>query len=93
MTSICCVLTGSKYSVYDVNKLYVSLKKYTTKPFKFYCYTDHDKTRFNKQINLIPITKQDRKLQWHKTIFFKKDIHCFNRLSVIIFLPRSFSVI
>jgi len=74
MTSICCVLTGSKYSVYDVNKLYVSLKKYTTKPFKFYCYTDHDKTRFNKQINLISITKQDRKLQWHKTIFFKKDI-------------------
>jgi len=74
MTSICTVLTGSKYSVYDVNRVYVSLKKHTTKPFKFYCYTDHDKARFNKEINLIPITKQDRKLQWHKLTFFKKDI-------------------
>ena len=74
MTSICTVLTGSKYSVYDVNRVYVSLKKHTTKPFQFYCYTDHDKARFNKEINLIPITKQDRKLQWHKLTFFKKDI-------------------
>ena len=74
MISICTVLTGdgSKYKAEDVNKLYHALKKHTTKPFKFYCLSDH--SGFWKDIIKIPITKQDRKLQWHKLTFFKKDI-------------------
>jgi len=31
MTNICTVLTGTKYNVDDVNKLYHSLQKHTTK--------------------------------------------------------------
>lgn len=74
MANICTVLTGdgSKYKAEDVNKLYHALKKHTTKPFKFYCLSDH--SGFWKDIIKIPITKQDRKLQWHKLTYFKKDI-------------------
>ena len=61
MTSICTVLTGTKYDVNVVNKLYISLKKHITKDFKFYCYTDH--TGFNDNINIIPITTKNKKLQ------------------------------
>ena len=72
MTSICTVLTGTKYDVNVVNKLYISLKKHITKDFKFYCYTDH--TGFNDNINIIPITTKNKKLQWYKLDYFKKDI-------------------
>ena len=74
MANICTVLTGdgSKYKADDVNKLYHALKKHTTKPFKFYCLSDH--SGFWKDIIKIPITKQDRKLQWHKLTYFKKNI-------------------
>ena len=74
MTSICTVLNGEKYSVEDVNKLFDSLKKHTTKPFKFYCYTDYDIHSFNKNINILPITNYAKKLQWYKLDYFKKHI-------------------
>ena len=72
MVSICTVLIGTKYDVDDVNKLYNSLKKHTTNKFKYYCYTDH--TGFNDNINIIPITTKNKKLQWYKLDYFKKDI-------------------
>lgn len=37
MMAILTVLTGTKYSVDDVNKLYHSLLQNTSKMFKFYC--------------------------------------------------------
>ena len=51
MTNICTVLTGTKYSVDDVNKLYHSLQKHTTKEFNYYCYTDH--TGFDDGVKVI----------------------------------------
>tara|TARA_B100001250_G_scaffold414618_1_gene454710 strand:- start:10051 stop:10755 length:705 start_codon:yes stop_codon:yes gene_type:complete len=72
MVSICTVLTGTKYDVDVVNKLYSSLKKHTIKDFKFYCYTNH--TGFDYNINIIPITTKNKKLQWYKLDYFKKDI-------------------
>ena len=72
MTNICTVLTGTKYSVDDVNKLYHSLQKHTTKQFNYYCYTDH--TGFDDGVKVIPITKKDKKLQWYKLDYFKKNI-------------------
>ena len=55
MISICTVLTGdgSKYKAEDVNKLYHALKKHTTKPFKFYCLSDH--SGFWKDIIKMPV--------------------------------------
>ena len=68
---ICTVLTGTKYSVDDVNKLYNELKENTTIDFDFLCYTDY-KDNFNPNIIIKPITKKDKKLQWYKLDFFKK---------------------
>ena len=69
--AICTVLTGKKYSADTVNKLYKSLKLNTDKPFDFYCYTDH--TGLDDDIRIIPITNNDKKLQWFKLDYFKKD--------------------
>tara|TARA_A100001011_G_scaffold29004_1_gene28196 strand:+ start:3150 stop:3860 length:711 start_codon:yes stop_codon:yes gene_type:complete len=74
MTSICTVLNGEKYGTEYVNKLYLDLKKHTTKPFKFYCYTDYDIEFLNEDINIIPIINLNKKLQWYKLDYFKKDI-------------------
>ena len=75
MTSFCTVLKkGPKYGTEDVNRVFTSLKQHTTKPFKFYCYTDYDTEFLDKDINIIPIEKQDKKLQWYKLDYFKKDI-------------------
>lgn len=68
---ICTVLTGTKYSVDDVNKLYNGLKENTTIDFDFLCYTDYI-DNFNSNIIIKPITKKDKKLQWYKLDFFKK---------------------
>ena len=75
MSNICTVLTGTKYSVDDVNKLYQSLQKHTTKQFNYYCYTDiPHSTLFDDGIKVIPIIKEDKKLQWYKLDYFKKNI-------------------
>lgn len=69
---ICTVLTGTKYSYKRVNKLYDELKKNTSVDFKFLCYTNH-KENFHEDIIIKPIENKDKKLQWYKLDFFKKD--------------------
>lgn len=68
---ICTVLTGTKYSNYDVNRLYLNLKNHTTIPFDFLCYTDYNNF-FEDGIIIKPIVKRNKKLQWYKLDFFKK---------------------
>ena len=72
MHNILTVLTGTRYSVKDVNTLYNKLKNNTTKDFLFTCYTDHI-DNFNSNIIIKPITKKDKKLQWYKIDFFKSN--------------------
>ena len=75
MTSICTLLKkGPKYGTKDVNNIFRSLKKHTTKPFKFYCYTDYDTEFLDEDINIIELENDDKKLQWYKLDFFKKGI-------------------
>ena len=75
MTSICTLLKkGPKYGTEDVNNIFKSLKKHTTKPFKFYCYTDYDTEFLDEGINIIKLENNDKKLQWYKLDFFKKGI-------------------
>tara|TARA_B100000085_G_scaffold88806_1_gene80195 strand:- start:1332 stop:2063 length:732 start_codon:yes stop_codon:yes gene_type:complete len=77
---ICTVLTGTKYTYEDVNKLYRGLKNNTTIDFDFLCYTDHiyfHKLRaggdFEPGIIFKPLEENGKKLQWYKLDFFKKD--------------------
>lgn len=69
--AICTVLTGEKYSVNTVNKLYENLYNNTSQLFDFYCYTDH--VGLNDRIQVIPITNKNKKLQWYKLDFFKNN--------------------
>ena len=67
---VCTVLTGTKYSVDDVNTLYNSLRDNTTCDFDFLCYTDYT-DGFHEDIIIKPILIKDKKLQWYKLDFFK----------------------
>ena len=61
MTSICTLLKkGPKYGTKDVNNIFRSLKKHTTKPFKFYCYTDYDTEFLDEDINIIELENDDK---------------------------------
>ena len=54
MISISTLLKkGPKYGTEDVNNVFRGLKKHTTKPFKFYCYTDYDTEFLDEDINII----------------------------------------
>lgn len=79
MTIVCTVLTGDKYSIDDVNKLYTSLKKNTSCDFRFLCYTDHEGD-WNENIIRIPFLRKNKKLQWYKVDFFSKFLFYRNKL-------------
>ena len=68
---ICTVLTGTKYTYEDVNKLYRGLKNNTTIDFDFLCYTDAV-GNFESGIILKAIENNDKKLQWFKLDFLKR---------------------
>lgn len=76
---VCTVLTGTKYSVDDVNKLYTSLLANTLCDFRFVCYTSYN-DGFHPDIITIPIIGNKKKLQWYKTDFFKKSFFYDNGL-------------
>jgi hypothetical protein len=68
--NILAVKWGKKYGADYVNKLYVGIKKYTTKAFKFYCFTD-DPTGMHKEI--VPIAlKESWGGWWGKATLFSR---------------------
>ena len=86
MISICTLLKkGPKYGTEDVNSVFRGLKKHTTKPFKFYCYTDYDTEFLDKDINIIKLEKDDKKLQWYKLDFFKSSTEYLSPQNAVIF--------
>ena len=76
---ICTVLTGTKYSVKDVNKLYLSLKQNTKVNFDFICYSDYV-TDFNENITVVPFLIKNKKLQWYKIDFFRESFFYNNKI-------------
>lgn len=79
MTIVCTVLTGNKYSIDDVNKLYESLIHNTNCDFRFICYTDHEGD-WNENIIRVPFLVENKKLQWYKVDFFTKFLFYKNKL-------------
>tara|TARA_B100000282_G_scaffold278499_1_gene238150 strand:- start:724 stop:1467 length:744 start_codon:yes stop_codon:yes gene_type:complete len=71
MINILTLKVDTKYSVNYVNRLYLSMKRNSTVPFKFYCYTE-DPKGIHDDINIVPIKNPHKfKLQWHKIEFHK----------------------
>lgn len=75
MYNILCVKHGTKYSVDYVNKLYNMVKRNTTLPFTFHCFTD-DITGIddNIQTHTLPTELNLNRSWWYKLYLFKKDL-------------------
>lgn len=69
--NILTLKVGTKYSSEYVNKLYSSIERESTVPFKMYCYTE-DPTGLRDEIVVVPIEDPNEfALQWHKLKFHK----------------------
>ena len=80
-----CVKVGTKYSSQVVNNLYNQLDRYYSGRVYLHCLTDDDIGIYN-DIKTIKINKADtwKKLQWHKTSFFRKNFNGFNNDEEVI---------
>jgi len=70
-TNVICVKWGTKYGPDYVNKLYNGIKRNTTKPFTFLCFTDNA-DGLEQGIKAVPL-KENWKGWWGKATLFSKD--------------------
>ncbi|MDR2526435.1 MAG: hypothetical protein LBC92_00995 [Rickettsiales bacterium] len=79
MINIVCIKWGNKvYTEKDVNRLYASIKKNTTLPFNFYCFTD-EPSGFLPEIKTEPLP--DIRLNGAVDIYTKEVGLCDNNLA------------
>jgi hypothetical protein len=69
---IVCLKHGTKYSSEYVNVLYNMVKRHTTIPYEFVCFTD-DTRDINPDIRTIPLKPIGVYGWWYKVIFFDKN--------------------
>ena len=71
MINVLTLKVSKKYGSEYVNKLNNGLKRFSTVPYKMYCYTE-DPEGLDNDIIVIPLEDPTAfKLQWHKVIFHK----------------------
>lgn len=75
MVNVCCVYYGHKYETIYVQNLYNMVKRHLTKPFKFYCFTDHTKIHKIVKGDIIfkSFPRHDFEGWWHKLQLFNPD--------------------
>jgi hypothetical protein len=74
MINIVCLKWGTKYGPEYVNRLYASVKRNTTVPFKFWCFTD-DATGIWAEVNTVPLPCAGQlDSWWNKLHLFSQDI-------------------
>lgn len=72
MIKIVCVKWGTLFPSDYVNKLYYGVKRNTTVPFEFYCFTE-DPKGIDSNIKVLPIGVNNLKKQWNKMYLFHPD--------------------
>jgi len=72
LVNIVCVKWGTKYGPDYVNKLYASIKRNTTVPFKFHCYTESAE-KLNNEIVIHKLPYIDLEGWWNKMYLFSND--------------------
>lgn len=72
MIKVVCVKWGTEFSAEYVNKLYYGIKRNTTIPFKFYCFTE-DSTSINSNVKILPFSIDYLKGWWNKMYLFHPD--------------------
>lgn len=71
--NIVCLKWGTKYGSDYVNKLYSAVKRNTTVPFKFHCFTD-DSTDIRREVKVHPLAFTDLQTWWNKLYLFSNQI-------------------
>jgi hypothetical protein len=74
MINIVCLKWGSKYGPEYVNRLYAGVKRNTTVPFRFWCFTD-DASDIVPEVTTVPLPYADRlDSWWNKLNLFSRDL-------------------
>jgi hypothetical protein len=74
MINIVCLKWGNKYGPEYVNRLYTGVKRNTTVPFKFWCFTD-DATGIVPEVTTVSLPYADRlDSWWNKLNLFSRDL-------------------
>lgn len=73
MNNVVCLKHGNKYSADYVNKLYSSVKRNTTVPITFHCFTD-DNTGIDSDIVVHPLPYTNVTGWWQKLYLFSDEL-------------------
>lgn len=74
MIHVICLKWGDKYGPEYVNRLYASIKRNTTKPFKFWCFTENNKS-IHPDVLTVPLKYADRlDSWWNKIMLFSNEL-------------------
>lgn len=73
MINIVCVKWGTKYGPEYVNRLYAGVKRNTTVPFKFHCFTDNT-TGLQQDIIAHPLKYNSLEGWWNKLYLFSDEL-------------------
>jgi hypothetical protein len=81
--NIVCLKWGTKYGVEYVNKLFAAVKRNTTIPFDFHCFTE-DPTDIHEDVIIHPL-KFDKNVDgwWNKLYLFSDEIDIDGRILFI----------
>jgi hypothetical protein len=72
--NIVCLKWGTKYGAEYVNNLYASVKRNSTKKFKFWCFTENGKG-VNPEVTVVPLPYSNLlHTWWNKLYLFSNDI-------------------
>ena len=74
MINIICLKWGTKYGVEYVNRLFYAVKRNTTRPFKFHCFTD-DSANIDSEVIVHDLPfKNELDGWWNKVYLFSNDV-------------------
>jgi len=80
-TTVICLKAGNLYSAEYVNNLYCGIKRNTSRPFKFICFTDDSSDIMSEvETRPLPTNRYPLKGWWWKLWFFSPEIQIDGRI-------------
>ena len=79
MYNVICLKWGTKFPPEYVNRLFYGVRRNTTVPFKFHCFTD-DATGLDPEIQLHPLPYTNVEGWWQKLYLFSDEIDIEGRV-------------
>lgn len=82
MINIVCLKWGTKYGSEYVNRLYAGVKRHTTIPFNFHCFTEKPDD-INSEVIIHPLLDNKIDGWWNKLYLFSNEIDITGRIFFI----------